>query len=150
VAVHRPAAVIDARSQAARAGYAGALDGAADLKERVARLAEIRSREGYMAEWRTDGKGYRLIENHCPICAAATECQGFCRTELELSSWALGPDVSVARTEHIIDGARRCVYRFESSECAGGARAFRQAPPPLKRRRNNRKKLDLRRGRTDK
>src|SRR5262249_17976266 len=73
--------VVEARAQEQRAAYAAALEGAADLGERVARLAAIRTREGYMAEWRQDEAGYLLIENHCPICAAATECQGFCRTE---------------------------------------------------------------------
>jgi predicted ArsR family transcriptional regulator len=108
--------VIDARARESRAVYAAALKGAADLGERVARLAAIRTKEGYMAEWQTDGADYVLIENHCPICAAATACQGFCRAELELFSWALGPGVSIERTEHIIAGARRCVYRIRRME----------------------------------
>src|SRR5262249_15531149 len=78
---------------------------------RVARLAEARSREGYMAECRPDGDGYLLIENHCPICTAATACQGFCRAELDVFQRALGDEVSVERAEHIIGGDRRCAYR---------------------------------------
>jgi predicted ArsR family transcriptional regulator len=117
--------LIDARAQESRAAYAAALEGAADLGERVARLAAIRTKEGYMAEWQTDGADYLLIENHCPICAAAAECQGFCRSELELFSWALGPGVSVERTEHIIAGARRCVYRIRRS---GGKRSPARRP----------------------
>jgi predicted ArsR family transcriptional regulator len=119
--------LIDARARESRAAYAAALEGAADLGERVARLAAVRTKEGYMAEWRADGADYLLIENHCPICAAATECQGFCRSELELFTWALGPGVSVERTEHIIAGARRCVYRIWRS---GGKR------PPARRSRS--------------
>jgi predicted ArsR family transcriptional regulator len=104
--------LIDARASESRTAYAAALEGAADLGERVARLAEARSREGYMAESREDGEGYLLIENHCPICAAATACQGFCRAELDTFRRVLGPDASVERTEHIVNGDRRCAYRI--------------------------------------
>ena len=51
-----------------------------------------------------------LVENHCPICAAATACQGLCRDELALFQKVLGPNVEVERTEHILAGARRCAY----------------------------------------
>jgi predicted ArsR family transcriptional regulator len=92
--------------------YRDALAGARTLADRLARLAEIRSREGYMAEWRIDGAGYLLLENHCPICAAATACQGFCRSELEVFRTVLGPGVSVERTDYILAGSRRCAYRI--------------------------------------
>jgi hypothetical protein len=55
---------------------------------------------------------YLLVENHCPICAAATACQGFCRSELQIFQEVLGDDVQVARTEHVLSGARRCAYRI--------------------------------------
>jgi predicted ArsR family transcriptional regulator len=50
------------------------------------------------------------VENHCPICAAATACQGFCRSELAIFREMLGPTCDIERTEHIIQGARRCAY----------------------------------------
>jgi predicted ArsR family transcriptional regulator len=103
--------LIESRAAESKAAYAATLEGAADLGERVARLAEARTREGYMAEARAEGDGYLLVENHCPICVAATACQGFCRTELDTFREVLGPDVSVERTEHIIQGDRRCAYR---------------------------------------
>jgi predicted ArsR family transcriptional regulator len=103
--------LIDARSAESQAAYAAELEGAADLGERVARLAAARTREGYMAESRAEGEGYVLVENHCPICVAATACQGFCRAELDTFRAVLGPDVSVERTEHIVGGDRRCAYR---------------------------------------
>ena len=65
-----------------------------------------------MAEVKRDGTGFLFIENHCPICAAATACQGFCASELDLFRSALGPGVSVERAEHILSGDRRCVYRI--------------------------------------
>jgi predicted ArsR family transcriptional regulator len=104
--------LIDARAAEARAAYASALEGSADLGERVARLAELRTREGYMAESRAEGDGFLLIENHCPICVAAAACQGFCRAERDVFEQALGEGVSVERTEHIISGDRRCAYRI--------------------------------------
>jgi predicted ArsR family transcriptional regulator len=104
--------LIDARAAESRTAYAAALEGAADLGERVARLAEARTREGYMAESRAEGEGYLLVENHCPICVAATVCQGFCRAELDTFRQVLGPDASVERTEHIVNGDRRCAYRI--------------------------------------
>ena len=103
--------LIESRSAESRAAYAAALAGAADLGERVARLAEARTREGYMAESRAEGEGYVLVENHCPICVAAQACQGFCRAELDTFRAVLGPDTSVERTEHIVQGDRRCAYR---------------------------------------
>ncbi len=99
------------REQAAAQAYAQALAGAADLEARLDRLAALRSAEGYMAEWRRESDGgYLLIENHCPICAAAAACQGFCRAELELFRMMLQP-AHVTRTDHLLAGARRCAYR---------------------------------------
>ena len=86
-----------------------------DLQERIARLAAIRTREGYMAEWTKDDEGYLLVENHCPICAAATICQGFCRAELAVFQEVLGEEAQITRVEHIPAGARRCAYRITTS-----------------------------------
>jgi predicted ArsR family transcriptional regulator len=86
-----------------------------DLEARVARLAAIRTREGYMAEYWPEGDGFILAENHCPICAAATACPGFCRAELNVFQQVLGPNVRVERIEHILAGARRCAYRISAS-----------------------------------
>ena len=87
-----------------------------DLPGRVAALAVLRSAEGYMAESWAEGDGFVLVENHCPICAAATACQGFCRAELEIFAAALGPAAIVERTEHLALGARRCAYRITPRE----------------------------------
>jgi predicted ArsR family transcriptional regulator len=105
--------IVMARERQSRAAYAAELDGAAGLAERVARLAALRASEGYMAEWRAEADGgFLLIENHCPICAAAAACQGFCRAELEVFQEVLGPGAAVERTDHILAGARRCAYRI--------------------------------------
>jgi predicted ArsR family transcriptional regulator len=106
-------AVIAAREKAALLAYRRTLAGAASLQEKVKRLAKIRSAEGYMASVAagTDG-ALLLVENHCPICVAAKACQGFCRSELALFRETLGDQVNVERDEHIVAGARRCVYRI--------------------------------------
>jgi predicted ArsR family transcriptional regulator len=104
--------VLDSRLAKQREDYQARIERKAPLKERLRQLARARTEEGYMAEVRTDPRGgFLFIENHCPICAAATACQGFCTTELDLFRAVLGPGVSVERTEHILSGDRRCVYR---------------------------------------
>jgi predicted ArsR family transcriptional regulator len=104
--------LIDARAAESLTNYTAALAGATDLEERVRRLAEFRAREGYMAECQPAEGGFLLIENHCPICAAATECQGFCRSERDVFEQSLGSNISVERMEHIVGGDRRCTYRI--------------------------------------
>lgn len=104
--------LIELRAAESKTAYAAALEGATDLANRVDRLAAARTREGYMAEVWPEGDGYLLVENHCPICVAATACQTFCRTELETFRAVLGPGADVERTEHIVRGDRRCAYRI--------------------------------------
>jgi len=103
--------LIDSREAASERQYRSHLAAANTLPERVAALVRARSAEGYMAEVETrDDGSLLLIENHCPICAAAKQCQQFCRSELEVFQRVLGPDCSVGRVEHMLAGARRCVY----------------------------------------
>jgi len=109
--------LITAREKQMLKSYGMRLRGVGDLSARVRVLAALRSGEGYMAESRADGKGgFLLIENHCPIRAAATACQGFCRSELEAFRRALGSDVRVERHEHLLSGDRRCAYRITPAE----------------------------------
>ncbi len=87
------------------------------LEARVNALAKIRAEQGYMAEAARQRDGsFLLIENHCPICAAATACQGLCREELMLFATVLGDEVNVERTDHILAGARRCAYRITPND----------------------------------
>ena len=85
----------------------------APLSEKVAALAAIRREEGYMAEWSRLANGtLRLVENHCPICAAAETCVGLCDGEMALFQRVLGPRVTIERTEYLLDGDRRCTYEI--------------------------------------
>ncbi|SFS05142.1 Predicted transcriptional regulator, ArsR family [Dyella sp. OK004] len=104
--------MIDARRDDNRRTYLESIGNARNLGERVKRLAAIREREGYMARAERDGRDWLLIEDHCPICAAAQTCQGFCRAELELFREVLGDEAQVVREQHLLAGARRCVYRI--------------------------------------
>ncbi|WP_205930559.1 helix-turn-helix transcriptional regulator [Rhizobium leguminosarum] len=103
--------VISARETETLKRYRQEISPAHDLAARVEALAGIRTREGYMADcWEEADGSFMLVENHCPICAAATACAGFCRSELETFRSVL--DADVERSEHILAGARRCAYRI--------------------------------------
>jgi predicted ArsR family transcriptional regulator len=92
----------------------------ASLRRRLEALAGIRTEEGYMAEVQDQEDGsFLLVENHCPICTAAATCTGLCSAELQVFQCALGSDVEIARTEHIISGARRCAYRVKKTGTTG-------------------------------
>lgn len=105
--------LIAKRTDQTFANYRRALEQHDTLPAKLRRLAEIRSREGYMAEVERVDKGeWLLIENHCPICAAAKAYQGFCRSELETFQQLLEQQARVERIDHILHGARRCAYRI--------------------------------------
>lgn len=108
-------ALIAAREQEQQAGYDAALSGLASLGARVRRLARLRSREGYMARVEKQGKAWLLVEDHCPICAAAAACQGLCRSELQIFARCLGAGAHVERVEHVLSGGRRCAYRITAT-----------------------------------
>jgi predicted ArsR family transcriptional regulator len=87
------------------------------LLKRAEALAAIRREQGYMAECSRQRDGSILLaENHCPICAAASTCQGLCREELALFRTVLGDKAQVERTDHILAGARRCAYRISTTD----------------------------------
>jgi predicted ArsR family transcriptional regulator len=106
--------LIRVREIATRKRYEALLSGEQSLARKIAHLAEIRNKEGYMATWEKEDEGnsYLLVENHCPICAAASACTGFCRSEQAVFEHVLGRDVRVERVEHLLAGARRCAYRI--------------------------------------
>jgi len=86
------------------------------LPEKLQALAQRRTDEGYMAEVKPlVDDSWLLIENHCPICAAATACTGLCDRELAVFQAVLGEAVTVERTEHMVAGARRCVYQIRQA-----------------------------------
>lgn len=104
--------ILSSRTRAQVQAYVARLNPRKTLRGRLEALARIRSEEGYMAEIRRDQDGaWLIIENHCPVCAAARLCTGLCREELTLFREVIGMAVEIERSDHIIAGARRCVYR---------------------------------------
>ncbi len=106
--------LISARERDSEQRYRAALARCRTAGDKVRELARLRAEEGYMARAERAGRDWLLVEDHCPICAAARSCQGFCRSELALFQRCLGPGLAVERTEHLLAGARRCAYRVST------------------------------------
>ncbi len=111
--------LLDIRMKEQIAAYSSHLHGTDTLRQKLETVAQLRTREGYMAAVLTDQAGeLLLVENHCPICDAAKSCVQLCTRELETFQTVLGEEVSVERTDHILAGARRCAYRALASAAA--------------------------------
>jgi predicted ArsR family transcriptional regulator len=104
--------LITNREESSMRSYRLALADRFGVQEKLEKLAEIRCDEGYMATVEQEGDFFWLLENHCPICAAATKCVNFCRSELQLFQRLFSDVAVISREEHIIEGARRCAYKI--------------------------------------
>ncbi len=92
--------------------------GTGALRERVAKLVELRKAEGFMAEWYpldSSDTGYQFImtEHNCAISNIAESFPSVCGHELEMFA-ALLPDCTVERTHWIINGEHRCGYLLQA------------------------------------
>jgi predicted ArsR family transcriptional regulator len=82
-----------------------------DLEGRVAALAELQDRAGYMAEWEKDEDGsFLLREFNCAVCKIARRFPQACANELQLFLDLTEADVT--REEHMASGDRSCTYRI--------------------------------------
>ena len=82
------------------------------LRDRVARLVELRRQEGYMADYHAvDGQNDRFIltEHNCAISQVAASFPAVCGHELEMFAAALA-DCQVERTHWIVGGEHQCGY----------------------------------------
>lgn len=105
--------LISQREQQQLSAYQAALSTQHSLSDQIATLAALRRAEGYMADWQAlDDGSFVLLEHHCPICAAATACQGFCRSELEIFQTLLAGQAQVEREQHLLNDDLRCSYRI--------------------------------------
>jgi predicted ArsR family transcriptional regulator len=87
------------------------------LPNRLKALVTLRNEEGFMAEVERQPDGsFLLIQNHCPISAAAKVCAKLCDAEIEVFRRILGEGVAIERAEHIVAGTRRCVYRIRKGK----------------------------------
>jgi predicted ArsR family transcriptional regulator len=105
--------LINRREMMVREKYRQAVAPLPTLEEKIAAVAVLRSSEGYIADFSRDESGFLLVENHCPICAAAASCEKICHSELDTLQEVLGEAVHVERLEHLLKGGRRCVYRIQ-------------------------------------
>jgi len=105
--------LLQRRCREITAAYRDRLSREPTIAKKLAALAEIRSTEGYMARLEElPDQDYLLVEDHCPICAAAIACQSFCSIELEVFRNLLGSDWHIERQDHLLAGERRCTYRI--------------------------------------
>jgi len=94
--------LIDARQKSSLARYQDYLKDSKGLGDKLERLAEIRTEEGYMSHIEETENGYLLKENHCPISTAAKNCQTFCDSELVLFKQVLGENYHIERNDHLL------------------------------------------------
>ncbi len=96
--------------------------GKGSLRERVAKLAELRRQEGYMAELRPVEEGnshqgklekFILSEHNCAISEVAESYPTVCGHELEMFSAVL-PDCLIERTHWINQGEHNCGYLIQA------------------------------------
>ena len=77
--------VIEHRTQLMLADYSPTTSSAKTLIQALDLLRQLRTEEGYMAEFEPLDEGdFSLIEHHCPIYTAAKSCRRFCDSELEV------------------------------------------------------------------
>lgn len=108
--------VMFAREKMSSFKYEVAIEPLQTLEDKINKFAEIRTSEGYLAEWKRLEDGYILIENHCPICDAARACQSICDSELAAIRRIFGEEVRVDRVDHVLEGDRRCAYHIQPIE----------------------------------
>lgn len=81
-----------------------------DLENQVKELAQIRTEEGYMADWqRLNENTFILREHNCAICRVASQYRQACNYELELFRRVL-KEAEVTREKHIMRGDLTCTY----------------------------------------
>ncbi len=109
--------LVDMRTEKLYQQYMPAFHDATDPQGKLNVLSQLRQRDGYMTELiAEEDNSFVLIENHCPIGVAATNCSYLCNAEIQLFQRLLGPQYHIQRTSHIISGARHCAYRITPQE----------------------------------
>jgi predicted ArsR family transcriptional regulator len=84
----------------------------------MARLAELRTAQGYMAEGAAGPCCGTLVEHHCPIRAVAERFPEVCAAEQRVVALALGG--SVERRRHLLAGDGACEYHVRFADGARG------------------------------
>ena len=80
-----------------------------NLAGRVHQLAQLRDRDGYMAEDKKTGSSkYEILEHNCPIIAIAEDYWEACTVENEMFRKVLNANVET--THRVVDGANVCRF----------------------------------------
>ncbi len=94
--------------------------GNGSLRDRVAKLVELRKAEGFMAEYHpvdspneSEDERFIFMEHNCAISNVAESFPSVCGHELEMFAAVL-PDCLVERTHWLINGEHRCGYLVRS------------------------------------
>lgn len=88
-----------------------------DLAERVATLAELQDKKGYMTTFRElDDGTFELVEYNCPIAKVAKHYNQACSCELGWFRNLMGTDAIVERTECKAKGEQNCVYHIRQKK----------------------------------
>jgi DeoR family suf operon transcriptional repressor len=112
-----PADMVDQllkRQAAEKAADYRRLIGEGDLQQRLERLVELRRREGYVAEFRSnpDGDGWVISEFHCSVMKIAEQFPCVCDQELQLIRHTF-PDCAVERVHWLLDGGHACGFLLQ-------------------------------------
>ncbi len=106
--------VLQRRREKLRQQYNSALNtngmNGSELKDKVAKLADLRDKDGYMTEMEEKGTELFLTEHNCPIHSIAREFGEVCQHELDLFKDVL--NAPVERVEHMVKGEHSCVYKI--------------------------------------
>jgi predicted ArsR family transcriptional regulator len=97
--------------------------GSLDPTTRISAVAEVLSREGYMAEANTDSEAGVLIQHNCPIQSVAERFPEVCAAEMKFLEAVLGAQVH--RQQHILGGCNACEYRVRFHSPASTSEAPR-------------------------
>lgn len=84
---------------------------AEDLHGRLEELAGALSDAGFEAGVRSEGPGFRLVQEHCAIADVAREHPEVCTFEAAAFARVLGREVAVTRGATIVGGAAACECR---------------------------------------
>ncbi len=108
--------LLSAREEQLYLRYTEELSAERSHQDRLTRLVRLRQHDGYMAELLDHPHGALLVENHCPIGVAGSNCSSLCNSELQLFHRLFGNNYRVERTAHAISGSRHCAYLIRPRE----------------------------------
>lgn len=102
--------VLSGRNQKAIAELGPQLGGL-DLEQKIYRLAEYLTEQGYQASYYREGDAFYLEQGRCPKLALSSEHPELCQAELDMYQQLLA--TKVMREERIAAGGNCCRYRIE-------------------------------------